>query len=876
MKPLKLVISAFGPYAGQTQIDFSRFGESGLFLVAGDTGAGKTTLFDAISFALYGEASGGKERRKSKSFRSDYASPRTETFVEFTFSHRGEVWVVKRNPEYVRPKITGEGFTTQTAGAQMHCEETGQFAIGLSDVNAKVYELLGLTQDQFTQTVMIAQGDFLKILNATSDERKSLFQKLFNTSLYESVQKKLQEMSSDCRKDRELLDQRIRVAADMIKSDESFAQRESLQLYCSDPKYADLLTDCLLKLIQVEKEARDTHNQTKLAAEALSTRLTEEIAQGRVINSDWQQLEKAQYEMDRLAEMRGEMDDAQAHLNSARKAQLILPDEMMLRRNEADLQEHQAALSNARKLLQEAAAQLPEADRQLQEAMAHSADADVCLASANQLESCLPHLKKLAADQAALKKQQSEIERLLSAGRMADSAYAKAREGYYRSQAGLLAADLREGFPCPVCGSVSHPAPAPLTADAVTREALEEAEARRRKAEEQVQKASEKLATTRSAIEVTLATLKGLSIADDETQDALNRRICQLKDQAAAYRLAIETSRTRLQQLKSRAEREQQKLEHEMDLVEALIADNQKLSAAYQGKLAENGFENEQDYLLAKMLPGRMEELEKRLNGYNEKRHALSDRVAQLKQKLSGKEKVDLIGLEQQWDQANKEKTVADAAMRTAEKRLAVHEDAFKQIREARSQIKRKEEHWAIVQELYDCCAGKAGVNRRAKMTFEAYVQQYYFKQVVSAANKRLTVLTDGMFVLRCKEEARDRVRQSGLDLDVLDRSTGQWRDVTTLSGGESFLASLALALGLSDVVQGQSGAIRMDAMFIDEGFGTLDENALRNSLKVLSDLADGKRLIGIISHVHELEERIEKQIVVTKEPRGSKTELIY
>jgi len=155
-------------------------------------------------------------------------------------------------------------------------------------------------------------------------------------------------------------------------------------------------------------------------------------------------------------------------------------------------------------------------------------------------------------------------------------------------------------------------------------------------------------------------------------------------------------------------------------------------------------------------------------------------------------------------------------------------------------------------------------------------VQQYYFKQVVYAANKRLTVLTDGMFVLRCKEEARDRVRQSGLDLDVLDRSTGQWRDVTTLSGGESFLASLALALGLSDVVQGQSGAIRMDAMFIDEGFGTLDENALRNSLKVLSDLADGKRLIGIISHVHELEERIEKQIVVTKEPRGSKTELIY
>ena len=174
--------------------------------------------------------------------------------------------------------------------------------------------------------------------------------------------------------------------------------------------------------------------------------------------------------------------------------------------------------------------------------------------------------------------------------------------------------------------------------------------------------------------------------------------------------------------------------------------------------------------------------------------------------------------------------------------------------------------------DLYRTVSGQ--LSGKVRFTFEAYVQQYYFKQVVAAANKRLTVLTDGLFTLRCKEEARDRVRQSGLDLDVLDRSTGQWRDVSTLSGGESFLASLALALGLSDVVQAQSGAIRMDAMFIDEGFGTLDDNALRNSLQVLSDLADGKRLIGIISHVHDLEERIEKQIVVSKTLKGSKIDL--
>ena len=198
MKPIHLILSAFGPYANEVTVDFSLFGEDGIFLIAGDTGAGKTTIFDAISFALYGEASGGKERLKSKSFRSDYASARTETYVELTFRHRGETWCIRRNPEYERPKKSGEGTTTQTANALRTNEDTGEVFEGLKDVNDKVYELLGLTQDQFTQTVMIAQGDFLKILNASSDDRRALFQKLFNTSLYADLQLKLRDMNSDC------------------------------------------------------------------------------------------------------------------------------------------------------------------------------------------------------------------------------------------------------------------------------------------------------------------------------------------------------------------------------------------------------------------------------------------------------------------------------------------------------------------------------------------------------------------------------------------------------------------------------------------------------------------------------------------------------
>lgn len=263
------------------------------------------------------------------------------------------------------------------------------------------------------------------------------------------------------------------------------------------------------------------------------------------------------------------------------------------------------------------------------------------------------------------------------------------------------------------------------------------------------------------------------------------------------------------------------------------------------------------------------------IRDHNEQKKSLSDQVAQLAEKLNGKQQADIFALEEELNMLDRAQKDADAAEKTAGEKISLHEGVQKDIRLACQQRKKKEENWAVIRDLYDCCSGKAGSSRRAKLTFEAYVQQYYFKQVVAAANKRLTILTDGMFILRCREEASDRVHQSGLDLDVLDRSTGQWREVSTLSGGESFLASLALALGLSDVVQGQSGAIRMEAMFIDEGFGTLDENALRNSLRVLNDLADGKRLIGIISHVQELEDKIEKQIVVKKTLKGSTVSMV-
>lgn len=870
MKPIKLTLSAFGPYAGCTEIDFSAFGENGLFLIAGDTGAGKTTIFDAISFALYGEASGGKERRKSKSFRSDYAVPKQETYVELMFQHKGSEWLIRRNPEYLRPKLTGEGTTKQSANAYMQALEGGQEYFGPVEVNAKVHELLGLTQDQFTQTMMIAQGDFLKILNASSDERKLLFQKLFNTSMYEKLQRQLQEMNSAANKEREALDARIRSAAGNIDPENDFEDRELLREYCTDPKYAELLLETLARLIACEKGRQGEAEQKREGLEQQINRLTGEIEKAKSINGQFALLEKAVRELDALTARQTETDAMTRQLQNARKAKDVLPAEQLLLNALKDADEQKKRIQTATEELKQAELLLPDAQSKMKQAESRIPAADTLQAQALQLEAAIPVLHDLETQQKSLATLQAGLDRLLQESMAADRIYQQVKESYYASQAGLLATELTAGLPCPVCGSVHHPAPAALLPDAATKEDLENADTKHRKLSDQLRSAEGKLGECKSKVENARTRLNELGISESETETAVRGKIADMSGQAKAIRDAVKERESLCNQLQMKISTVKSALAVYEQAYRELCAAGAGYRAQYNEKLAENGFADEASYRLAKLPEREISQLDENIRRYNEEKRSLMDRTAALREQLTGLEKTDIQQLLECLAYANAEKSAATAAERAIGSKLVLHENAQQEIIEVRRLIKRKEENWAVIRDLSDCCSGKAGGNRRAKLTFEAYVQQYYFKQVVAAANKRLTVLTDGMFTLRCKEEARDRVHQSGLDLDVLDRSTGLWRDVSTLSGGESFLASLALALGLSDVVQSQSGAIRMEAMFIDEGFGTLDENALRNSLKVLTDLADGKRLIGIISHVHDLEERIDKQIIVKKALHGS------
>lgn len=874
MKPIQLVLSAFGPYVKRTVIDFSALGEEGLFLIAGDTGAGKTTIFDAISFALYGEASGGKEKRKSKSFHSDYVSDQTETYVELTFRHRGETWWIRRNLEYQRPakkkKDGMETTTRQAADAQMRNEDTGEEILRMDDVNRRVRELLGLTQDQFTQTVMIAQGDFLKILTASSDDRKKLFRDLFHTNLYVDLQSRLQEKNRACADEQKALEQVILSAEGKIDPEAEFAEREILLSYCGQIQHTDALCALLARLIEQEKAAQEqARAQKKEAADQIGA-LIAAVTEGERVNRDFADWESKRARLAELTAGQGEIDAQRAALAAARRAQQLETDEALMRRTRRDMDAQRAALSEAQAALEQAEKALPEAETRMKEAESRGGEIHALLAQAKQMEDCLPVLGEVERLKAALDTQKRELQRLTEDSSRAQAAYTAAQNSYYLSQAGLLARELKAGQPCPVCGSTAHPCPAQITPETVTRQALEQAAQRRETAEKAQSDAATRLAANQVALDEREDRLRALKIGADETRQRLAARIDAAHQAAADRQRAIDAARSAYQALDKRKTAAQSAVDAAQKQLAALEEDLRAQTEAFEQKRAAHGFEDEASYRLAKRTNAEIERLDREIRNFDEQKRTLAAQTHELEDKLSGRQRTDLAALQNRRAAALDRQAKAENAEKAMVRKLTLHESAEREIWQANAAIQKKRGKWQIIQELYTCCAGIAAGNPRAKLTFEAYVQQYYFRFVVAAANKRLTRLTDGMFTLRVMREAANRVSQSGLDLEVLDRSTGQARDVSTLSGGESFLASLALALGLSDAVQSQSGQIRMDAMFIDEGFGSLDENALRSSIDVLLELADGKRLIGIISHVQELEERIDKQIVVTKTPNGS------
>ena len=452
MKPLKLTMCAFGPYARTTEIDFEELGENGLFLITGDTGAGKTTIFDAISFALYGEAAGGKDRRAAKSFRSDYAAQTEDTWVELTFRHRGHDYCLRRNPEYTRASKRGDGVIVRKHAAELQ-SDTGESWSGLDEIAQRVQDLIGLTRDQFAQTVMIAQGDFLKILNAKSAERRDLFQRLFGTFQYAQLQLRLKEKSAAAQQARGTLEKRLQIAASRVNVDADYADGAPFALYLSEPKYADRLLAAMDGLLAFENEKRANVASRLEAADRRLADASAALADAKHTNEDFALLDRCRAALDRLIEAQIAIDDDAARLARARRALRIAPAEALCRQNAQGLLSAEKALAEAERQCAAIREALPALEAAHADAERTLPEAEKQNGLAMQLRECLPLLSELetrAAEEARLK---AKLVQSLDASRGADETYTRIKDAYYLGQCGLLAAGLREGKPCPVCGS---------------------------------------------------------------------------------------------------------------------------------------------------------------------------------------------------------------------------------------------------------------------------------------------------------------------------------------------------------------------------------------------------------------------------------------
>lgn len=925
MKPLKLTMSAFGSYAGKNVIDFTGQ-QQGIFLITGDTGAGKTTIFDAITYALYNQTSGGE--RNGNMMRSQYAQPETETYVELEFLYRGQTYRVRRNPDYKITKTLKNGKIREQKvphSVELTLPDGTVFPEKKNATDAKIIEILGLTADQFSQIVMIAQGDFLKLLYTKSDERKMIFSKLFRTDIYWKIQENLRRKSME-------MDERIQ------ENDRAFEQEKSRIIPL--PESEELPLDELVERLRERlKDALKEQNLRRANVEELNKKITKY----EEINKLFVSLEKIRQTGKELEARQAESKERRQQIENARKADKVLVAEQQnLRQQQAVEQSAQAiakmgeTLADDQEMFETLKTQLQEAEAKQKREAADTQKKMLALEQSFPSYEALQNARseeqqakkvwedlrktseesfhKKAAGIAALKEQQKRQEQIveqtkknweqtsLSASESAKH-YEHMYEAFLKEQAGILAENLSAGCPCPVCGSTVHPDPAKLSDHAVTELEVEQAKKTRAAAEEKRDMAyaafeAEKTEKQKLAqavekeeadfvLEQTIAKQQRKEaeqnyvslqkIAEQIREKLVYPSLAEAKKQYAAMQKALEAAEQEI-------ERKRQKVSELAEAMNTLKGqklaeeENQKTAKKLAAKtekeyaklLEKSGFVSEETYHLA-ILPERSRsKLEREEKEYESQCLRQQSEQKLLEKQVSGKTYTDTTELNEQLKaekQALKETEKTYMELHTAyENDRSVLQNCAVYLEKG----KKLESEDQVIKSLSKTANGR--LSGSAKIDFETYIQRHYFKQIIHEANKRLLTMSNHQFILKLKEEANTgRKTNEGLDLSVYSLVTDSERDVKTLSGGESFLAALAMALGLSDIVERSAGAIHPDMMFIDEGFGSLDAQSRQQAIEVLAELAGDSRMVGIISHVTELKEQIDRKLVVSRTDKGSR-----
>ena len=872
MKPVELRISGWGPYKELQTIDFTRMEERGLFLITGATGAGKTTIFDAIMYALYGCMSG--EVREKGSVRSDFAKPDTPTFVELSMTHKGESYHIYRNPEYLRPRkrkgADGKELTKEKEKAILTLPD-GSSVEGSSEVTRKIEELLCLDYRQFKQISMIAQGEFTKLLTASSQEKTKIFRQIFDTGLYERIAQLLKERSNAIYKEvsgyRHKMDEDVELYHPLEESAEAFATLVQGEAYDYEAVLA-FLKEEKKRIGKEEKEVLAQYQKLEEQTLVLNGKLVEAQKAAELQKSlereterkqlldhrkeEMQQKEILLWKADRAGEIRQQellCEESAKQIDKIKQQIRHLQEETGLREQQIltlqKLPEYQADFEAACELKEKLSEQERESEHNIK----------LC----KQLEAQLKQLQEVY-----LKLEQEEL--------LARQTYEETEHRYRHNLAGILSSDLEENRPCPVCGSLHHPAPAAVTEEHLTKEKVDQAKkAWLQKQEKTMHQHGETMAAKGKAEQ---AKEKGgeLLKAIGQMQEQMDQLPAEIKALLSKYtRKSFEGELNRLLQLRvERAEKQEQigNLQDELQKGQELFREREEERDIL---LTKYGFASREEYQGSLLSKEQIEAGKRELQDYEKNCRANEELLQHLKEQVQELVLADPVKLKEELKEALEEKRAVQQMLSKRQESRNLTERTYSSLKTKLAGLKETMERYTLVKGLDDLANG----NNKKRLVFEQYVLISCFEEILYAANLRLQTMSAGRYELRRVRGIVDARSKDNLEMEVLDYYTGKYRSVKTLSGGESFKVSLSLALGMSDVIQAQSGGIRVETMFIDEGFGTLDGESLDQACLVLQGLTESNRLIGLISHVPELSEKIPDQIRIHKTNTGSYAEVV-
>lgn len=871
MKPGKLVLCGWGPYKEKQEIDFSLLSDRGIFLITGPTGAGKTTIFDAITYALYGNMSGLV--REKNSVRSDFAGEGIPTYVELSMTHGKEEYFIYRNPEYLRPKKrkTGKCEMTKEKERAYLLLPDGSKIEGASEVSNKVREILRLDYKQFKQLSLIAQGEFAKLLTASPGEKARIFREIFDTELYDKAAGLLRARSNHIYK--QVMEYRHKMEEDIsffvpMKEDTDVWQK----LTEGQGYYYDEILTLLGKIAESRKillkEQQGEHQKVQQETEELTRQLTE----AERWNNLSEQFAAEEVKQKELSERLPFIEEKENKLKQARQALLVRTYEQVWQnavRIQEELLDKNTALEYEVTKLSEALKQ-EEAFRQrwqeIEKAYENKKLEDSLKRKQQELLLISEKQKQIlsAMQQEYLQAEQEEV--------AAGTEYETVERGYRRAMAGILADELQENEPCPVCGSVHHPKKAEVPQGVPTPQQVEEKKLLFEEKRQACVSLHGKVSACRERTESYLENLAQLSKELEAVAGEINKQDPVVRDYTKQYSREMFLERKKEYEAESIRLKEKETLlaegkrEAEQKAVELEAA-----KEAYIEKRLECGFEGEESYKRAFMPEKEQKQMEEEAAGYREARHANEQMLLHLKEELAGKKPMDIVVLQERLAVAKVKRDESQSLLAEMSHYVQDIEKMQASLRMKNEKKKKLENEYGVVKRLDDAVSG----NNRLRLVFEQYVLAAYFEEILKAANIRLKTMTSGRYELRRMEAVGDGRKKDNLEMEVMDYYTGKYRSVKTLSGGESFKTSLALALGMSDVVQAFSGGVRVEALFIDEGFGSLDSESLEQAALTLQSLVEKDRLIGIISHVPELSEKIANKIRIHKSNAGSRTEIM-